>query len=87
MSAFGNDSKDNLVFEIDCFLEDHSITELLEVVQYCIESIESKEDDYKRSFDDFKAEIVAWYKRPYSSLTDIQYDILMEMIDKYNPKK
>ena len=84
MSAFGNDSKDNLVFEINCFLEDHSITELLEVVQYCIEY---KEDDYKKPFDDFKAEIDAWHKRPHSNLTDIQYDILMEMIDKYNPKK
>ena len=43
MSIFDNASKDDLEYEISTFLESHTITELLEVVKYCIES---KEDTY-----------------------------------------
>jgi len=40
MSAFDNRSKDNLEYEIRTFLEDHSISELLEVVLWCIKEKE-----------------------------------------------
>ena len=43
MSVFGNPDKDNLEMEIRLFLEEHTITELIDVVQWCVES---KEDDY-----------------------------------------
>lgn len=43
MSVFGDPDKDNLEMEIRLFLEEHTITELIDVVQWCVES---KEDDY-----------------------------------------
>ena len=44
MSVFDDASKDDLEFEIRTFLEEHTITELMQVVTYCIRS---KEGDYK----------------------------------------
>lgn len=40
MSAFGNCEKDNLEYEIRIFLETHKISELLDVVRYCVENKE-----------------------------------------------
>lgn len=43
MSAFGDYEKDNLEYEIRIFLENHKISELLDVVRYCVENKESEE--------------------------------------------
>lgn len=48
MSAFGNSEKDNLESEIRDFLENHSISELLDVVRYCVEE---KESERRRIWD------------------------------------
>lgn len=40
MSVFDNAEKDNLEYEIRNFLEERTITELLEVVKYCVEEKE-----------------------------------------------
>ena len=40
MSVFGNEEKDDLEYEVRTFLENHTITDLLEVVFYCIRSYE-----------------------------------------------
>ena len=42
MSAFDNKEKDDLEMEIRRFLENHTIEELMEVVNYCIKD---REDD------------------------------------------
>lgn len=42
MSVFGNSSKDDLEMWIRIFLEENTITDLLDVVKWCVES---KEDD------------------------------------------
>ena len=42
MSRYGDYKKDNLSYEIDEFLESHSISELLEIVAYCVEIVESE---------------------------------------------
>lgn len=42
MSVFDNASKDDLEYEIRTFLEEHTITELLEVVRYCVSEKEEK---------------------------------------------
>ena len=42
MSVFGEPAKDDLEMEIRNFLEENTITDLLEVVKWCVES---KEDD------------------------------------------
>ena len=49
MSVFDNPDKDNLEMEIRLFLEEHTITELFEVIQWCVES---KEDDYINKCDE-----------------------------------
>lgn len=43
MSVFDNYAKDNLEEEIRDFLKDNTITELLDVIKWCVEV---KEDDY-----------------------------------------
>lgn len=45
MSAFGNREKDNLEYEIRIFLETHKISELLDVVRYCVEDKEYRESE------------------------------------------
>ena len=46
MSAFGNSSKDSLVDEMKRFLEDHPVSELLDIVRYAVEESEwSKSND------------------------------------------
>ena len=45
MSVYDNAAKDNLEYEIRTFLEDHTITELLEIVQYCVSEKEEKLTD------------------------------------------
>jgi len=45
MSAFGDYEKDNLEYEIRFFLENHKISELLDVVRYCIEDKEYRESE------------------------------------------
>ena len=42
MSVFENRAKDDLEMEISNFLEENTITDLLEVVKWCVES---KEDE------------------------------------------
>ena len=42
MRVFDNASKDDLEYEIRTFLEEHTITELLEVVRYCVSEKEEK---------------------------------------------
>ena len=42
VSRYGDYKKDNLSYEIDEFLESHSISELLEIVAYCVEIVESE---------------------------------------------
>lgn len=41
MSVFDNHSKDDLEMEIRNFLEENTITDLLEVVKWCVESKEN----------------------------------------------
>ncbi len=41
MSAFDNRVKDDLEMEIRIFLEENTITDLLEIVKYCIEDKEA----------------------------------------------
>ena len=41
MSAFGNDEKDEVYKIVRIFLENHTISELLEIIQYCVEEKES----------------------------------------------
>lgn len=41
MSAFDNRSKDDLEMDIRNFLEENTITDLLEVVKWCVESKEN----------------------------------------------
>ena len=41
MSIFDNRDKDDLEYEISAFLEEHTIYDVLTVVNYCIESKES----------------------------------------------
>jgi hypothetical protein len=45
MSVYDNADKDNLEYEIRTFLENHTITELLEIVQYCVSEKEEKLTD------------------------------------------
>lgn len=40
MSRYGDYKKDNLSYEIDEFLESHSISELLEIVADCVQNVE-----------------------------------------------
>ena len=42
MSAFGNDEKDDVYYAVKNFLETHKISELLEIIQYCVESKENE---------------------------------------------
>lgn len=45
MSAFGNDVKDDVVYAIrELFENGYKISDLLEIVQYCVEEQESKEE-------------------------------------------
>lgn len=37
MSAFDNRDKDNLLSEIEEFLENHTLSELLEIIHYVVE--------------------------------------------------
>ena len=39
MSCFGNDDKDNLLWEIEEFLKTYSIAELLEIIKYVVEQL------------------------------------------------
>lgn len=40
MSVFGNRAKDDLEWEMRNFLEENTITDLLEVVKWCVENKE-----------------------------------------------
>lgn len=40
MSVFGDSAKDDLEIEIRIFLEENTITDLLDVVKWCVESKE-----------------------------------------------
>lgn len=51
MSAFDNEEKDNLEYEIRTFLETHTINDLLIIVNYCIDS---KENGYIDKIDKLK---------------------------------
>ena len=43
MSVLGNNGEDDVLFEIEKFLKDHTISELLEIVKY---ACEEKEEGY-----------------------------------------
>lgn len=43
MSAFDNNEWDNILWEIEEFLKNHKISELMEIIQY---AIEEKEEGY-----------------------------------------
>ena len=45
MSRYGDYKKDDLSYEIDKFLESHSISELLEIVADCVETVEIAESE------------------------------------------
>ena len=42
MSVFDNNEKDNLLSEIEDFLENHKLSELMEIIRYAIENEEWK---------------------------------------------
>ena len=44
MSVWDNKEKDNLNYEIELFLETHTITDLLEIVFRCVRT---KEEEYE----------------------------------------
>ena len=45
MSAFDNNEKDEVVEVVSVFLENHKISELMDIIRYCIEEYEYNKEN------------------------------------------